>query len=112
MSCKPTCHKAISCNDTLELTVGHLQIGELFGIQDFSLADQSDTAERQGHIIRLWKLFQHFEVLIQMLSDRRIGAITTDQDISMVRAVVMASDHDTVLILQERKDLLAQVNAV
>lgn len=96
----------------MEPAVGLLQIRELFRIQDFSLADQSNTTERQRHVVRSGKLLLFFQVLIQLLSDSRVSTVATDQDISVVCAVVMASNHYTVLVLQKRKDLHAQMNTV
>ena len=45
-----------------------------------------------------------------MLSHSRIGTIGSDQNITMVGLVVMATDHDTVIVLHEVKNLLVHVN--
>jgi len=51
-------------------------------------------------------------LLVQVLSHGRVGAISADEDVAVVGAVVGASDHNAAFILSERQNSLAKEDAL
>lgn len=85
---------------------------KLFSIQDFSLSDEADTAERQWHVVRLGQQVFFLKVLVHVLANARVGTISSNKDVAMVGRVVRASDHDSQFVLQDRHNLFAHMDSL
>lgn len=97
-------------NDDDKVGLVALDIRVFGDIQRVGGAHQADIGEGQLLFIRLWQYALLLELSIQCLSHSRVGTIRTDEDIAVVGCVVPAADHDAVLVLQKRQDLLAHVD--
>ena len=79
------------------------------------MAYKTNAAERKSDIVRCRQLLVLLKTLVEILSDCRIGAISTNENVAVGEIVVGASDHrnavdEQVIKVRSRNDVLSVTN--
>lgn len=96
--------------DGHDLTVRQSQTRKVLGIQRFGLSDKTSGTERQRLTVGGEQAVLLLELLVHLLTDRTVGSVCSDQDISFCGCAVGEAEANAFFCLFRGNDLLAHVH--
>ena len=105
-------HIPLASKDRAEGRIDLLDLGELFWIQLCGFADETDAVKWQWRLIRWRQGALFFQSLVHMPTNRRVGAISTDQNVASICAVVGKVNRYALLALDKGLDSLSHADAL
>lgn len=105
-------HVPLTSKDRVEGRIDLLDLGELFWIQLCGFADEADAVKWHWRLIRWRQGAFFFQSLVHMPTNCRVGAVSTDQNVASMCAVVGKVNRYALLALDKGLDSLSHADAL
>lgn len=101
---------AVFAHGVVEGTQRLLELGKVGEVDLCGLAHKTGRVERQVFLVRLGQSSLLSQSLVHTLTDSAVGAIGSDKNVSLIGVVVSSLDLDSLLLLRDGEDALAEVD--